>query len=570
LKERLLSEADLDDKAERIVRVLLEYGQAENGSSAPPDLIDSPEHRAIALEVAEESIVLLKNKDSILPLDSNSIRRLLVIGPNAAEARLGGGGSASVTPFYSVGPLEGIREACLGASVEVEYLEGCSLIGTMRPIQGCFESVNENGQWLPGLKAEFFNRGQINHAPDATWIVPEVNFSWGWASPGPGVQRTDYGVRFSGRINPAVSGHYRLGVFAQEGYLRMSLDGKGVVNEWPDEGTFEDDYQTRYSTLEYEFKAGTPVAIVIEYGKRAARGAIRIEWEVPGMPDPLQEAARLAGSADAVVVCAGLSSLFEGGSHDRTSIELPVMQQRLIEVMSGVNPRTVVVLFNGGPLAMPWEPEVPAILEAWYPGQEGGRALGRIIFGDINPSGKLPDTVACKLQDHAAAKNYPGDGDRVTYKEGLSVGYRHFDTAGIEPHYPFGFGLSYTTFEISKPELNRETAAPGDLILVSATVKNTGQRAGKETVQLYIRPVKPPVPRPEKELRGFQKVKLQPGEQTEVLMTIGARDLAYYDLKQGAFVVAPGQYEILVGSHSRALKGTILTITRPVKGKSVS
>jgi len=560
LKAGLLSEADLNDKAGRIIRVLLEYGQLETGSSVQPVLIDSPEHRAIALEVAEESIVLLKNKDSILPLDSNSIRRLLVIGPNAAEARLGGGGSASVTPFYSVSPLEGIKEACLGASVEVEYREGCSLIGTMRPIQGCFEFIDEKGQWGPGLKAEFFNQGKINDSPDASWNVPEVNFSWGWATPGPGVQRTDYSVRFTGRINPSVSGHYTIGLFGQEGFIRMSLDGKWVVDEWPDEGTFEDDYKTRYSTLEYEFKAGSPVEIVIEYGKRAARGAVRIEWEVPGMPDPLQEAARLAGSVDAVIVCAGLSNLFEGGSRDRTSIELPATQQRLIEVMSTANPRTIVALFNGGALAMPWESKVPAILEAWYPGQEGGRALARILFGAVNPSGKLPDTVAYKLEDHAASKNYPGDGNRVIYEERLSIGYRHFDTAGIEPHYPFGFGLSYTTFEILKPELDRENAGPDESIIVRTTVKNSGTRAGKETVQLYVRPVNPPVERPEKELKRFQKVELQPGEQTEVLFTIGARDLAYYDLTQSGFVVAPGQYEILVGSHSRALKGVLLTI----------
>jgi beta-glucosidase len=558
LGEGLLQAEDLDDKALRIVRLLMKYGRPPSGDARCR--LDSPEHRALALEVAEESIVLLKNTEAALPLDRRKIRRLLVIGPNAAEARLGGGGSASVTPFYSISPLDGIRELCEGTPVEIEYQEGCSLVGTMQPVRDCFEHPEAGGSWRPGLLAEFFNSGRFGGSPDAGWAVPEVNFSWGWAAPGPDVLRGNYCVRFSGRIVPPVSGRYRIGFFGQEGCLRMRLGGEIVIEDWPVDATFEDDYRMRYFMVEREFAAGVPVEIVAEYGKRAARGGVRIEWEVPGQPDPLARAVRSAASADAVVVCAGLSNLLEGGAMDRRSIDLPQVQQDLIAAVAAANPRTIVVLNNGGPLAMPWEPDVSAILEAWYPGQEGGRAVARILFGEANPSGKLPDTLARRLDDHLAMKNYPGDGEHVVYAEGLFVGYRHFDSAGIEPHYPFGFGLGYTTFEISAPELNCESVRAGDGLIVRGTVRNTGSRAGGETVQVYVRPITPPVTRPPKELRGFQKFHLQPGGQAEWAFALTARDFSYFCAETGTDVVAPGRYEILVGADSRNLKGAMIAV----------
>jgi beta-glucosidase len=314
-------------------------------------------------------------------------------------------------------------------------------------------------------------------------------------------------------------------------------------------------------TVEADFTAGQPVEVVFEYGKRAARGAVRLEWEVPGRPDPVQAAVEAARQADAVVICAGLSNLFEGGSRDRADIDLPAAQQRLIESVAAANPRTIVTLFNGGPLAMPWEPKVAALIEAWYPGQEGGRALARIIFGDVDPSGRLPDTLPRRLQDHAAALNYPGDGKRVVYQEGLFIGYRHFDIADIEPHYPFGFGLGYTTFEVGAPVLAAEKFVIGQSIQVSTTVKNTGSRAGKEVVQLYLRPIDPPVKRPDKELRAFRKITLAPGEEKSVNFTLWPKDFAYYNVGSKKWITAPGEYEILVGRHSRDCRSVKLELS---------
>jgi len=563
LDRGLISEADLDNAVERILRLLLTYGRDEYDASSNEADLDTPDHRAAALAVAEESIVLLKNENNLLPLNPKSLRRLLVIGPNAAHARIGGGGSASVTPFYTISPLEGIRELC-GSDVIIDYLEGCSITGTMEPVRDALFHRDATGKRVPGLKAEFFNSKDTATSPvAATWTIPQVDYSWGWASPGADVNRNQFAVRFTGEIIPPVTGRYRLGVFAQEGALRLTINGGRVSDTWepasPGADNFEANYRNTYANEEFDFTAGVPVTIELDYGKRAARAAIRLEWEIPGSRSDgkLVAAAR---AADAVIVCAGLSNLLEGGAHDRADIDLPAAQVRLLETIAAANPRTIVTLFNGGPLALPWEPLVPAILEAWYPGQEGGRALARILFGTTSPSGRLPDTVARRLEDHAAIRNYPGDGRTVRYEEGLFIGYRHFDAAGIEPHYPFGFGLGYTTFETGVPTIRREPDADDIRIHISVTVKNTGNRAGREVVQLYVRPLNAPLPRPEKELRAFQKIQLAAGESRQISFTLDSRAFAYWDDITSDWKVSHGDYSILVGPHSRKLNEARISI----------
>lgn len=555
LEDGLLSQVDLDDKARRIVSVLDQYGRAKESEGA----LDTPEHRALARQVAEESIVLLKNHNDLLPLDRKRLKRVLVTGPNAATARLGGGGSASVTPFYSISPLEGIREIC-GDDVEVRFIEGCGIVGSMETLIAQVDHLDASGKRTPGWRAEFFNNGIPNGAPDAAWVVPQIDYSWGWAAPGPGVLRCDYAVRFRGRITPTVSGKYRLGLFGQEGCVRLSMNGQVICQAWSDDDNFEGNYVSQYETAEVQWVSGEPVEMVVEYQKRAARGAVRLEWQVPGAIDGMQQAIDAAADADVVIICAGLSNLHEGGSRDRASLDLPATQVRLIEAISKVNPKTVVALFNGGPVTMPWEPQVPALLEAWYPGQEGGRALARILFGDVNPSGRLPDTLAHRLTDHASASHYPGDGREVVYAEGLSVGYRHFDSAKIEPHYPFGYGLSYTRFEIAPTVCSERQLTEGESLNVNVKVKNVGTRDGATVVQAYVRPIAPPVWRPEKELKTFVKVHLSAGESTEVQMRLRWRDFAYFDVDDNDWRVAPGQYDILIGEHSRSLIATRIKV----------
>jgi len=547
-----LSLVDLDDKVRRLLRVIVAYGKPEETAPEVAAQLDSAENRALALALAEESIVLLKNENNVLPLDAKALQRVLVVGPNAAVARLGGGGSASVTPFYAISPLDGIREL-IGPTVEVQYMEGCTLVGTMEPIRDHLGHYDEHGQIVRGITADFFTGPEPLPNVTTTMTMEQIDHSWGWASPCAGIIKGPFAVRFSGVIVPPVSGRYSLGVHSQEGCVHMRLDDRDVISAWDGEanGNFEARYQTRYATFEYDFTAGVPVRLDLLYGKRAARAGIRLEWEIPGTPSPIAKAVAAARTADAVILCTGLSNLFEGGAQDRTSIDIPETQQQLINQISAVNPRTIVVLNNGGPLALPWSAQVPAIVEAWYPGQEGGRALARILFGVVNPSGRLPDTLAHRLSDHDAMRNYPGTAHQVIYDERLSVGYRHFDTAGIAPHFPFGFGLSYTSFTLSPPQVSLDRFGNGN---VRVRVRNTGHRHGKEVVQCYIAPQAAPVSRPPKELRGFAKVDLAPGEETDVVIPLTSRDFAYYDVASSSWVTAPGQYDIAVGQHSRSLQ----------------
>lgn len=553
LDEGLLTEEELNDKAGRILGAILLYGHDE--SETMEQQLDTPENRHTALQVAEESIVLLKNENGLLPLDPRKLRRILVTGPNASHARLGGGGSASVTPFYSISPLDGIREIC-GSEVEVRFLEGCSLVGSMETITDHFSHAGEKSERVNGLRADFFNTPEPGAKPDASKSVPQVDFSWGWASPGPGVSRGYYSVRFHGQLTPTTSGCHRIGVYAQEGCVRLAINGVTLIEAWDDakNGNFEEKYQTRYLTTECKLEAGQPADIELSYGKRAARAGVRLEWEMPGGENRIERVVKEAREADVVVVCAGLSNLFEGGAHDRSTIDIPDAQRELIERIASVNPRTIVALNSGGVLGLPWEPVVPAILQTWYPGQEGGRALARILFGQTNPSGHLPDTIPHRLEDHAAMRNYPGDGAKVKYEEGLFIGYRHFDQADINPHFPFGFGLSYTEFTFSAPRLSSPAMKRDGRLEVTVVVKNNGRRAGKAVAQLYIRPIGSPLARPEKELRAFEKVALLPGEEKSVVFSLGRREFEFFDPQGGGWRVSPGRYEILIGAHSRSFQ----------------
>lgn len=555
LNEGLITPDELDDKVRRLLRFLVRQSSASEGGS-----LDAPSHRAAALRVAEESIVLLKNDHATLPLERDSIRRLLVVGPNAADARLGGGGSASVTPFYAISPLEGIRE-CAGPGIEVTYLEGCSISGQMATMEGCFEHRSASGTPSAGLKVEFFNHSEPTGTPIEVDPINRMDLSWGWASPAAGVRRGSYAARFAGEIVPPVTGTYKLGFYAQEGALRVWLDGELVIDGWtPETGDFEAKFRTQFHVIEWSLQSGRRVSIRFEYGKRAARGAVRMEWEVPGVPKAIDHIRDALPGADAVIVCAGLSNLLEGGANDRKTMDLPPAQERLIREIAGAHPKTIVILFNGGPVLTPWDTEVAALLEAWYPGQEGGRALGRILFGDTEPTGRLPDTIPHRAEDHAAMSNYPGDGQHVSYAEDLFVGYRHFDRANIEPRYPFGFGLGYTTFEVSPPSLDVAQIRAGEAVRFRVSVRNSGSRPGTTVAQLYLRFVDNPADRPVKELRAFRKISANPGESKTLVFEWDREHFERFDESTNAWRCVPGSYEILAGQHSRDLSGTRLTL----------
>jgi beta-glucosidase len=274
----------------------------------------------------------------------------------------------------------------------------------------------------------------------------------------------------------------------------------------------------------------------------------------PKIPeDSITQAAALAARSDVAIVFAGLTSEWESEGFDRADMELPGDQVKLIEQVAAANPNTIVVLNVGSPLSMDWLDRVAGVVQCWYLGQETGNAIADVLFGDVNPSGKLTTTFPRRLQDNPAYINYPGENGKVRYGEGLFVGYRYYEKKDIAPLFPFGYGLSYTTFAYRHLTLGASEYAAGDEIRVSVEVQNTGARAGQEVVQLYVRDCQSRLGRPEKELKAFAKVALEPGESKAVTFSLDEQALSYYDPAVKRWVAEPGEFEVLVGSSSREI-----------------
>jgi beta-glucosidase len=405
-----ISQATLDENVGRILRVIFVSGVFDHPHPGGGE-VDTPAQQAVARQGATEGIVLLKNAPSLLPLDAKKIRSIAVIGPNAAVARTGGGGSSLVLPKYAVAPLDGIRER-VGSGIEVKYALG------------------------------------------------------------------------------------------------VGMEGEDPVQDTPE-----------------------------------ARAKL------------LQEATDAAAHADVAVVVVGRYSKLESESFDVKTMDLPAGQDELLEAVEQANPHTVVVLNTGDPVTMSkWIDKTPALVEMWYGGQEGGHALASILFGNANPSGKLPVSFPKKWEDSPAYGHYPGENLTVDYAEGIYVGYRYFDTKKVEPQFPFGFGLSYTTFEYS-----RLAVVPGKIIgdrpiVVSLQVTNTGTRAGAEVVELYVHDGHSKIDRPVRELKGFRRVELNPGQTKTVLFVLGRSALSYWSPDKKDWVAEPGTFEVQVGASSRDIR----------------
>ncbi|RKD88289.1 beta-glucosidase [Mangrovibacterium diazotrophicum] len=548
IEDGLLSEAELNDKVKRILRGIIKTKVVDLPKVEFDYEFNSPGHQELARKVAEDGIVLLKN-EQVLPFKSD-VKKLAVLGPNAAQARLGGGGSASVTPFYSVSPLQGIKNYC-GDTVEIHYEEGCGLSGNLEVIGegNLFHSKDDALQ--PGLKAEYFSNDSLGGTPDAVDMEARIDFSWGWASPHPGVSHIQYSARWTGQIKAPVSGDYKIGVSAAECGFRLYLNGELKFDNWNQgaNDTFEEMFAAKSKQLPVHLEEGEMLDVRLEFTKKRNRNFIRLEWEVPGV-DPVALAVKAAKECDAAVIFAGLSNFFEGGGNDRSDLRLPGEQNRLIREVAKVNPNTVVVLQNGAAVAMPWMNDVHAIVEAFYPGQEGGNAIANVLFGKVNPSGKLAQSFPFKVEDNPSFGNYPGTNLTVNYAEGIWVGYRYYENKDIPVLFPFGYGLSYTQFAYE----NLEITELSDSINVAFDIENTGQVAGAEVPQLYVHDVEASESRPAKELKAFEKVYLEPGEKRRVSMTLGDDAFAFFSAKEIRWMVEPGEFDLLVGSSSADIR----------------
>ena len=545
-------ESVIDDKVRRVLRTMARVGLLEGISPKQGGSMDTPEHYTLARRVTEESLVLLKNNHATLPLDLTQMHKILVVGPNANRrfCLAGLGGSSWVESAYEITPLAGIRKF-VGTHATVEYVSADEL--------GGFEVIPASVMQAPngqkGFAAGYFDFG--SREPEIKTVVPEVNFLWEMRSPDPAKIHPDrFKSQFTGAIVPPVSGTYTLRVTSGDGTASLFVNPRGGAPL----ATSDTTKDVPSATATVQMQAGRPFYLRIEYTKTKPNGGdalCRLEWQLPTSDAKraaaLERLAVKAKAADAVLVFAGIDHSLDSEGRDRTDMHFPEAQQTLIRALAKSNPRTIVTLINGSPLELgDWLDDVPAVLEAWYPGMEGGTAIAEALFGQINPSGHLPFSWPKLLADSPAHAVGTETQDRVDYKEGLMVGYRYFDTKNIAPQFPFGFGLSYTTFQFENLKL---TQTNGE-VTASVTVQNTGSRAGAETVQLYVHELHPPVERPVHELKAFQKIQLTPGETKTVTLELDRSAFSYYSPESHKWELSADDFEIQVGDSSRDIRLT--------------
>lgn len=534
----------IDDKARRILRVLFRFGFFDRPQETRSLPLCNPDSRLKTLEGAREGIVLLKNQKRMLPFDRHKIRSISVIGPNASPAVTGGGGSSRVQPFRSVGILDGIIQA-FGNGVKVYYADGLSTLLADLPEKSEFSTTDEKQQ---GLLGEYFDKMNPEGKPVFTRIDRKIDFDW-TDGPSENFRKTEYSVRWTGKIRAPEPGVYDFVVRGDDGF-RLFVDNRLLIDAWRD--------QSATTKSAQKFLHGSSAhEIRLEYYQNLGDAEIRFGWgkaEVKVHP----EATKIARFADAAVVCVGFSPSLEGEGYDRP-FALPAGHDDLINEVVKANPRTVVVINAGGNVDMSkWIDKVPVLLYAWYPGQEGGAAVAEILSGEVNPSGKLPVTLEKKLEDNPGFQDYASSfkTEQVKYSEGIFVGYRHFDKTGIRPRFPFGFGLSYTTFKYSGLRLSAEKMREDQKLDVRCSVTNAGKRAGAEVVQLYVSNLDASVPVPVKELKGFKKVYLRPGQSKQVRFRIDKSALSFFDVTRNAWTAQPGKYDVLIGSSSEDIRLT--------------
>jgi len=548
VKAGTVKESTIDDKVLRLLRTALRYGFLDRPQFDPADSTYSVADRAVALDSARESLTLLKNEGHMLPLDLAKVKTIAVIGPDAWPAVTGGGGSSEVQSFEPVSIVAGIANLA-GPGVRVLYNRG---LPEMNDLFG-------KTHWDSRVKIATYPSKDFTGQPEnstakaiSNW-KPEM-----WGSQG----NTQRSIRYIASYTPAKSGKYLLlGAASGEDTFNVLVDGKNVLTVEHAEGQIP-----QPATI--ELTAGKTVTVTADYvpfspGVRLGLG-IAFEADLVSA-----EAREFAAQADVAVVAAGFSPHTEGEGYDRT-FTLPWGQDALIEAVAAANPRTIVTLTAGGGAdTRRWLDKVPALLHTYYPGQEGGTAVAEVLFGKHNPEGKLPVSFDRSWDESPSAPYYypvKGAGTtqhlnhfrgltgdfptpHVKYADKLMVGYRYWTTTGKHPLFPFGFGLSYTTFSFANLQVPA-TSASGSVVPVSFDVTNTGAVAGAEVAQLYVSDPSSRVSRPERELKGFQKVSLAPGETQHVTLNLDSRAFSYWDEKAHKWTIDPGKFVIRVGDSS--------------------
>ncbi|HXH56522.1 beta-glucosidase [Iamia sp.] len=560
-----VDEDHLDAMVTRLLNVFERVGALDDTGEEVPGSADEPADRELAAEAAAAGTVLLTN-DGTLPLDRSSLRRVAVIGPNANRAVIMGGGSSHVAPTHLTTPYAALV-AHLGAEVEVVHEQGVD-ITRAAPVLAAPVTVDYSaGSELGGavVRSETWSATQFLSFGPPRDVPPEFTF------------------RATATLDPTRSGTH-LFTLAQAGRSRLLVDGKVVIDgvtEPPPAGRSFMGFGSKEVSGTLPLEAGRPVEVVVEYSSGGTQGsggiyAVKVGVRALLPDDAVERAVAAAAEADVAVLVVGTDDEWESEGFDRRSMELPGEQDDLIRRVAAANPRTVVVLNAGAPVTMDWVEEPAAVLQVWFGGQEMAPALARVLTGDTEPGGRLPTTIPLRLEHNPSYGNFPGDHDRIRYGEGVLVGHRWYDTRHLPVRFPFGHGLSYTSFSLGEPTLSASSFTAGSMLTVQVPVTNTGGRTGSEVVQLYVAPpARTPVPRPTQELKAWAKVHLAPGETTTVNLALGDRAFAWWDVgddgraaihdrlplrpadeappvRPRGWRVDPGRYELRLGRSSAA------------------
>lgn len=537
-----ISEKRIDDAVSRVLRAKFELGLFEQpyvSETEAEKWINNTTHKSLAKQAALESVVLLKNENHVLPLDKK-IRSIAVIGTDAVEARLGG---YSGPGNNKISILDGIREKP-GNQVTVKYAEGCGRKEVeWKPVPSELLSTVVNGETVKGLKGEYFSSLIPADKPVLTRTDKNIDFNWTLFSPDPLLSADHYSVRWTGKLKASESGTFKIGLDGNDGY-RLYINDQLIIDNWHKQSyhtqmaeyVFEKDKQYNIRVAFYEALGNAHIHLVWNMG-------VKNEWE-----KKIDEAVAAVKASDMAVVTVGIQ---EGEFQDRAMLSLPGHQETLIQRIAATGKPVIVILVGGSAVTMNnWLDKISGLIDIWYPGEEGGRAVADVLFGDENPAGRLPITFPLSEAQLPLVYNHKptGRGDDYNNLSGL-------------PLFPFGYGLSYTNFSYDHIHLDKKQIKPNESVQVHCSVTNTGDKEGDEVVQLYIRDMLSSVARPVLELKGFQRIHFKAGETKELAFAITPSMLQMLD-EQMKTVVEPGDFRIMIGSSSRELwlKDTLTVI----------
>ena len=523
----------------RLLRLIDRVGAFDDPAIPPERADDRPEVRALIRRAGAECAVLLKN-NGVLPLRPNAVSTIAAIGPNAVTAQIMGGGSAQINPHYRVAPLEALR-AALPAGVSAPYE-----LGTVNQrIAAVYEGE---------VETEFFD-GKNFEGPARHSAESGEGFFMFVGEQTPGFRPMNFSARLRSTHWPKETGDYQLSLIAS-GPSRLFVNGKLTVDAWDFVAGHEYfGVANNDAAATVRMEAGQAYEIAVEHKSPETRNqhgltVLRLGLSPVVGEEAIARAVALAKTAQTALLFVGRNGDWDGEGLDRSSIALPGRQDELIARIAAVNRNTVVVLQTGSPVAMPWLDQVAAVVQAWYPGQEAGNSIADVLLGKAEPGGRLPQTFPCRLEDDPAYINYPGEAGHVRYGEGLYVGYRYYEKKKIAPLFPFGFGVSYTQFRFGALTLSAESIGPDETIEASIEVANVGDRAGSTVAQFYIVDEQASVSRPDKELKRFVKVWLEPGEKRTATTAFDMRCLAFFDVATRSWKAEAGRFTVLVGSSS--------------------